>query len=126
MIQSGSNRSHHGYSTDEWKTRGQEAYDESNLEPFGIGYATDISPREGLASTVGSSLPLPIIIPQRRPENKSRGWAIAYAPVLGQCGIDQDMFIQFILEFNEACKVSLAGFFGSCSHCSLRNRHLQL
>jgi len=53
-------------------------------------------------------LTLPIIIPQRRPENKSRGWAYVYAPCLASCGIEQEIFINFILGFNKACQASPA------------------
>ena len=50
-------------------------------------------------------LSCPVIIPQRRPEDKSRGWLRAYAPALMECGIDQAEFISFIESFNEASKV---------------------
>jgi hypothetical protein len=52
------------------------------------------------------SLSLPVIIPQRRPENQSRGWAVAYAPVLNECGIDEASFIDFIIKFNYSCEAS--------------------
>lgn len=45
-------------------------------------------------------LPCPVVIPQRRLGNKERGFVEAYAPVLEQCGIDQDTFLDFIREFN--------------------------
>ncbi|PQE31779.1 fad binding domain protein [Rutstroemia sp. NJR-2017a WRK4] len=48
----------------------------------------------------------PVIIPQRRPEDQSRGILRAYAPALGDCGIDQHTFLDFIDEFNEAHKSS--------------------
>lgn len=41
-------------------------------------------------------LPCPVIIPQRRPRNKDRGFVRAYAPVLQDCGISQDVFLQFL------------------------------
>jgi hypothetical protein len=50
-------------------------------------------------------LPMPIIIPQRRPGTKDRGWAMAYSPVLQSCDIDKNAFIAFLYSFNEACKV---------------------
>ncbi|KAM3071780.1 hypothetical protein ACMFMG_009640 [Clarireedia jacksonii] len=49
----------------------------------------------------------PVIIPQRRPEDESRGILRAYAPALGDCGIDQETFLDFIDAFNEAHKSSL-------------------
>ncbi|RFU24020.1 hypothetical protein B7463_g12323, partial [Scytalidium lignicola] len=51
-------------------------------------------------------LPRPVIIPQRRPQNKSRGWYRAYAPALMNCGIDQDTFVSFIESFNKASQAS--------------------
>ncbi|KIW70034.1 hypothetical protein PV04_02345 [Phialophora macrospora] len=52
-------------------------------------------------------LPCPVILPQRRPKNKSRGFVRAYAPLLGECaGIDQQTFIDFIDELDHASKAS--------------------
>lgn len=41
-------------------------------------------------------LPCPVVIPQRRPRNKDRGFVRAYAPILRDCGIDQEVFLQFL------------------------------
>lgn len=51
-------------------------------------------------------IPCPVIIPQRRPGKKDRGFVRAYAPVLAECGIGQDVFLQFIKDFDKASKVS--------------------
>lgn len=52
-------------------------------------------------------LPNPVILPQRRPKDKSRGFVRAYAPVLGSCaGIDQKMFIDFLNDFDRASRAS--------------------
>ena len=51
-------------------------------------------------------LPCPVIIPQRRPGTKSRGFVRAYAPVLADCGIDQDTFLQFLKTFHKASQVN--------------------
>jgi hypothetical protein len=52
-------------------------------------------------------LPLPVIIPQRRPKDKSRGFVRAYAPILGECsGIDQTTFIDFLNDLDIASKSS--------------------
>ncbi|MCJ1314940.1 hypothetical protein MMC15_000254 [Xylographa vitiligo] len=59
-----------------------------------------------LPSMTSGRLSCPVIIPQRRPEDKSRGWLRAYAPALMECGIDQTEFISFIESFNEASKSS--------------------
>lgn len=41
-------------------------------------------------------LPCTVIIPQRRPRHRDRGFARAYAPVLEDCGISQDVFLEFL------------------------------
>lgn len=51
-----------------------------------------------------SHLAYPIIIPQRRPGNKERGFVKAYAPTLEQYSINQDAFIKFINLMNKAVK----------------------
>lgn len=50
-------------------------------------------------------LPYPVIIPQRRPGAKKRGFVRAYAPVLADCGISQDVFLKFISDFHKASQV---------------------
>lgn len=51
-------------------------------------------------------LPLNVIIPQRRPHSKSRGFVRAYAPVLENAGIDQATFVAFLDTFQKASQVS--------------------
>lgn len=52
-------------------------------------------------------LPMPVILPQRRPKDKSRGFVRAYAPVLGTCsGIDQKTFIDFLNGLDKASQAS--------------------
>lgn len=51
-------------------------------------------------------LPCPVIIPQRRPRDKKRGFVRAYAPVLQDCGIDQAAFLDFLKSFHAASKAS--------------------
>ncbi|KAF6231305.1 hypothetical protein HO173_010448 [Letharia columbiana] len=51
-------------------------------------------------------LPCPVIIPQRRPRTKSRGFVRAYVPVLADCGIDQDAFLEFLKTFYKASQAS--------------------
>lgn len=62
-------------------------------------------------------LSLPVVLPQRRPKERSRGFIRAYAPELQNCGIDQAMFIDFLDTFNQATlaspwlnAINLAGF----------------
>lgn len=41
-------------------------------------------------------LPKAVVIPQRRPSDRARGFIRAYAPILLHCGIDQATFLGFI------------------------------
>ena len=51
-------------------------------------------------------LPCPVILPQRRPKDKTRGFIRAYAPVLGECaGIDQQTFLDFLEDFHKSSQV---------------------
>ena len=52
------------------------------------------------------ALPFPVVLPQRRPRTKRRGFVHAYAPVLEGSGIDQDMFLVFIQDFHKAAQAS--------------------
>ncbi|KAI9736969.1 MAG: hypothetical protein M1834_000558 [Cirrosporium novae-zelandiae] len=51
-------------------------------------------------------LPLPVVLPQRRPKNRARGFIRAYAPDLMNCGVDQAMFLDFLETFNLASQAS--------------------
>jgi hypothetical protein len=57
-----------------------------------------------------AALPCPVVVPQRRPKNKSRGFVRAYAPVLLEAGIDQDTFIQFLEEWDKSAQVESEHF----------------
>lgn len=80
-------------------------------------------PQYGDLAEVPRLLALPVILPQRRPKGRSRGFIRAYAPVLADCGIDQAMFLDFLETFNQATEASpwinainlagIAGFFVS-------------
>ena len=52
------------------------------------------------------SLPCPVIIPQRRPGSRSRGFVRAYAPDLENCGITQPMFLDFLDQFDTCCQAN--------------------
>ena len=58
-----------------------------------------------LYSVVSAGLSCPVIIPQRRPHTKSRGFVRAYAPALDHCQIDQKIFMDFLEGFEDAIKV---------------------
>ncbi|KAL6887995.1 hypothetical protein GGI43DRAFT_416854 [Trichoderma evansii] len=47
-------------------------------------------------------LPMPVILPQRRPGERARGFIHAYAPLLQNVGIDQTTFMDFIRDLNLA------------------------
>lgn len=56
------------------------------------------------ATSPRGQLPCPVIIPQRRPRDKKRGFVRAYAPVLEDCGIDQAAFLDFLKAFHQSSK----------------------
>ncbi|EXJ69488.1 uncharacterized protein A1O5_07524 [Cladophialophora psammophila CBS 110553] len=58
--------------------------------------------RSSKSPASATKLPCPVVIPQRRPGNKQRGFVEAYAPALGQYGIEQDAFLEFIRAMNKA------------------------
>ncbi|KAI9810691.1 MAG: hypothetical protein M1827_006150 [Pycnora praestabilis] len=58
------------------------------------------------AKSAPSKLPFPVILPQRRPGTKSRGFVRAYAPVLQDSNIDQEMFLSFLKNFHKAAQAS--------------------
>lgn len=68
-------------------SEGRPAGDNNELEDAFLrehpppGYAKDAPPT--------GKLSFPVILPQRRPKNRSRGFIRAYAPVLESCRIDQ-------------------------------------
>ncbi|KAK1705693.1 hypothetical protein BDP67DRAFT_530741 [Colletotrichum lupini] len=60
-------------------------------------------------SNLGSEkhgLSMPVILPQRRPESRHRGFVRAYAPVLQECGIDQAAWLEFLDGFENSIKGS--------------------
>ncbi|MCJ1354416.1 MAG: hypothetical protein MMC33_004404 [Icmadophila ericetorum] len=53
-----------------------------------------------------SNLAFPVILPQRRPGTKARGFVRAYAPVLQDSGIDEKAFLSFLKDFHRAAQAS--------------------
>lgn len=51
-------------------------------------------------------MPYPIVIPQRRPRNKKRGFIRAYPPILENYGVSQDAFLTFLKNFHLASQPS--------------------
>ena len=56
---------------------------------------------------LGRRLEVPVVLPQRRPQTKMRGFVRAYAPVLEDCGINQTAWMDFLDHFHESIKVIL-------------------
>lgn len=59
-----------------------------------------------LQRTQSPNLALPVLITQRRPGKRSRGFIRAYAPLLNDVGIDQVTFLDFIDNLNKAVQPS--------------------
>jgi hypothetical protein len=95
---------------------GLPSYEESETKEDDTSSADDLVQqvvdkyRTALAAAPGferSPLPVPVIIPQRRPRKKVRGFVRAYAPLLGECsGISQDTFLTFLQNFYKASQAS--------------------
>ncbi|KAI1387592.1 uncharacterized protein F4822DRAFT_287953 [Hypoxylon trugodes] len=106
--------SHHMYEEeDEWELdEAQEevrAYRDREYDEMQQQYLNRSLIRPGNAGYAGSSLQTapgrlqyPVIIPQRRPKARSRGFIRAYAPDLMRCGIDQPTFMAFLDGFDRA------------------------
>ncbi|KAK8200360.1 hypothetical protein IWZ00DRAFT_42806 [Phyllosticta capitalensis] len=52
-----------------------------------------------------TQLPYPVILPQRRPREKARGFVRAYAPSLSSAGIDEASFMSFLAAFHRESQV---------------------
>jgi hypothetical protein len=60
----------------------------------------------GAAPLVCRPLPCPVILPQRRPKKRARGFVRAYAPVLADAGIDQETFLTFLKNLHKSSQAS--------------------
>ncbi|KAK7697869.1 hypothetical protein SLS64_013122 [Diaporthe eres] len=68
---------------------------------------SDQEPASQMAPTVALTGDEPrlsrvVVIPQRRPSDRARGFVRAYAPDLLRCGISQETFLQFIDGLNKS------------------------
>ncbi|KAL8707959.1 MAG: hypothetical protein Q9220_007102 [cf. Caloplaca sp. 1 TL-2023] len=61
-------------------------------------------PISSVATT--TPLPLPVILPQRRPGTRERGFIYAYAPILETKSLPQEAFLTFITNLYESTQVS--------------------
>jgi hypothetical protein len=64
-------------------------------------------------------LALPVVITQRRPESRTKGFVLAYSPLLADVGIDQTTFLDFLGNLNKSLApspwiqaINLASFAG--------------
>ncbi|KAE9372814.1 hypothetical protein N431DRAFT_505122 [Stipitochalara longipes BDJ] len=57
-------------------------------------------------SNLQTQLPCPVVLPQRRPKDRSRGFIRAYAPVLEPCGISQAEWLAFLDTFQKASEAN--------------------
>ena len=78
-------------------------------------------PEPSSSSVAKERLTCPVIIPQRRPGDKTRGFERAYAPVLEEYGINQDSFLHFLKSFHKASKVR---YFSANVHAFPRARKI--
>lgn len=65
----------------------------------------DRYPGPSYTKTTGK-LSQPVILPQRRPKTRKRGFIRAYAPALNDTGITQDMFLEFLETFHSSTQAS--------------------
>ena len=85
-------------STEEAEEDAPPPYTEEELAEMG-----DVKYPEPIVQAMNASkLQCPVVIPQRRPGSKTRGFIRAYAPVLLDYGIDQETFLTFLKAFHKA------------------------
>ena len=75
----------------------------SEEEPVNI---EDIKYSLPVLNTAPPRLNCPVVIPQRRPGSKGRGFMRAYAPVLSDYDISEEFFLAFLKTFHKASMVS--------------------
>ena len=73
--------------------------DSSNFED---AFLRNHPPPEYVKEVPSGKLSLPVVLPQRRPKDRSRGFIRAYAPVLENCGIDQATWLAFLDTFQKS------------------------
>lgn len=71
------------------------------------------------ASAHHARIACPVVLPQRRPKERGRGFVRAYAPILADVGVDQETFLDFVDTFNKVIEpnpwlyaINLAGLAG--------------
>ncbi|XXG99512.1 hypothetical protein Hte_005851 [Hypoxylon texense] len=82
------------------QNRGYDQHEHDLLTASVLAHAKSTLP------TSPAQLPYPVILPQRRPKSRDRGFVRAYAPDLMLCGIDQATFMAFLDGFDKATAAS--------------------
>jgi len=72
--------------------------DEFDMDFMLQSYINNHPPRP----TKSNSLSMDVLLPQRRIKSQHKGFVRAYAPVLGECGIDQDTWLEFLDGFEKS------------------------
>jgi hypothetical protein len=100
------------YGHDDMQDEEDWALDEASFELAGKerhypDAASTFAQAPAMPRSAMKPLPYPVILPQRRPQTKSRGFVRAYAPLLGECkGIDETTFLHFLDELYEKTQAS--------------------
>lgn len=89
------------WALDDVVSESEAASEETSEIPFAAIQTISTSP-----TSAGHKLPFPVVLPQRRPGTKARGFVRAYAPVLADKGIDQERFLSFLRDFHRAAQAS--------------------
>ena len=82
-----------------WTGTEKTSYVDSIVHSFLVEHPAPSQPN------YSTQLDCPVIIPQRRPGNRRRGFVRAYAPVLSGCGIDEATFLRFLKDMYRASQV---------------------
>lgn len=80
--------------------------DKENPEESRVNEARAPTAISTASKTSMQKLPFPVIVPQRRPGTKGRGFVRAYPPVLEATGISQDEFLRFLKNLHKAAQAS--------------------
>lgn len=80
------------------------AYDTEEAIDTAIHRFASEYPPPAYSSETVPLLPAPILLPQRRPKERKRGFIRAYAPDLAAFSIDQKMFLEFLDTAEKACQ----------------------
>ncbi|KAI1473276.1 uncharacterized protein F4812DRAFT_44999 [Daldinia caldariorum] len=94
------------WALDDEQERLRTRHDSASQQPYQLVGTSMIENITTYLPAVPVPLPYPVIIPQRRPGQRVRGFVRAYAPDLMRCGIDQSTFMAFLDELDRATAAS--------------------